>query len=101
MAFDVETRFGNYTVYGKTHSYIENRNLAIQLYDAQDHSPFARLTVNLGWKLPENQAFVDTNNCPWAEKFIKENGLGKPLNKFESSGYCDYPLYEFNLEKFR
>lgn len=61
--------------------------------------PFATLTVNLGKKIPENQAFVDINNCPWAEDFIEENGLGKETGVIGGSGFCFYPLYEFDLKK--
>ena len=49
----------------------------------------------------ENKAYVDTNNCPWAEDFIEKNGLGKFLGIYGNSGYCTYPLYEFDLGKLR
>lgn len=67
-----------------------------------DGDPFATLTVNLMSKeQSENRAYVDSNNCPWAEKFIVENNLGKPVcGIYEVSGYCLYPLYEFDLAKF-
>lgn len=61
--------------------------------------PFATLTVNLKNNLPEDHAFVDTNNCPWAEKFIEENGLGEFAGRYGSSGFCSYPLYKFYLDK--
>ena len=60
--------------------------------------PFARLTVNLG-RQNNGYAYVDTNNCPWAEDFIKENGLGEFTGKICRSGFCEYPLYKFNMEK--
>ena len=61
--------------------------------------PFATLTVNLGMKLGENEAFVDTNNCPWAEEFIEKYGLGEPTGELGFSGYCVYPAYKFDLSK--
>ena len=63
--------------------------------------PLARLTVNLqDYKnLKDNQAFIDTNNCPWAEEFLKENKFAKPTGIMGHSGYCVYPLYEFDLEE--
>lgn len=85
--------------------YANNSNLAIQLYCDNEgfEEPFAMLTVNLlnRDRLNENMAYVDTNNCPWAEDFIKEYNLGKNTGKTLASGYCIYPLYEFNLNELR
>ena len=61
--------------------------------------PFATLTVNLKNNLPMDHAFVDTNNCRWAEKFIEDNGLGEFTGRYASSGYCTYPLYKFYMDK--
>ena len=41
------------------------------------------------------KAFVDINNCPWAEDFIKEYMIGKPLGISMISGWCEYPMYQF------
>ena len=93
--YHVKTFFGEYDVTIQKKNYRDNGNLALQLWEPEE-GPFATLTVNLGKKLPANQAFVDTNNCPWGEEFIEENGLGKDTGKFGFSGYCVYPLYEFD-----
>ena len=74
-------------------SYYNNGNLAIQLMC--DEGPFAMLTVNLNTKLAADEAYVDINNCPWAEAFIEENNLGKDTGKVGFSGFCCYPLYKF------
>jgi hypothetical protein len=95
--YKVETWFGSYDVVLKVARY-GNGNLAIQM-EEMDHSPFARLTVNLLDKLPDSQAYVDTNNCPWAVEFISENGLGRDTGETKASGFCVYQLYEFDLEK--
>lgn len=60
--------------------------------------PFAVLTVNLSsLRLTTYQSFVDTNNCPWAEKFLVENNIAKPVpHVSRRSGFCSYPLYSFN-----
>ena len=80
-------------------------NLALQVdyfdEELQGWLPFARLTVNLGIKLGEDEAFVDTNNCPWATGFIDEYGLGERTGLWMPSGFCEYPLYRFNMEKIR
>ena len=83
--------------------YTTNGNLAIQLICEDEEyggwEPYGGLTVNLNKKLPPNQAFVDVNNIPNAESFIEENGLGKSIGDFGLSGFCIYPIYEFDLEK--
>lgn len=88
------------TCWGKTYDvtiqeskYVNNGNFALSLLC--DDGPFAVITVNLNETLPEKFAYVDTNNCPWAEEFIKENNLGKFLGVHGYSGYCSYPLYRF------
>lgn len=91
--------------YGKTYEvtikkteYSNNGSLAI-LLETTDYEPFGVITVNLPNSCAsEEYQYVDTNNCPWAEKFIKDNGLGNPTGIMGYSGFCQYPLYRFNLE---
>lgn len=78
--------------------YMNEGNLAISL-ECEDGEPYGMLTVNLRGKLPEDMAYVDTNNIPDAEKFISENGLGTNTGITMVSGFCIYPLYRFNLDK--
>ena len=92
------TDFGVYDVDVSVESYACNDNLAIVLNELTT-GPFATLTVNLYDDLPEDMAFVDINNYPWAEEFIKENNLGEPTGKYGKSGFCVYPLYRFYLDK--
>ena len=80
-----------------------NQILAIELL-TMEKEPYAIITVNLPdallfMDLPNNYSFVDVNNCPWAENFIKEHALGEPTGEMVRSGYVLYPLYEFNLNK--
>lgn len=99
----LETDYGTHGVYFSLDRYRHNDSLAIELIDSEDNCPYARITVCIDnpFKLAHNESFVDTNNCPWAEKFIKDNELGKPAGKVWYSGFCTYPLYEFNLDKLR
>jgi hypothetical protein len=81
--------------------YTSNDKLAVQLIEAAaPWCPFAALTVNLQSPLQDKtHAFVDTNNCPWAEEFLLDNGIATKVDGCEErSGYCTYPLYEFNKE---
>lgn len=98
----VKDYFGNdVAVYISTAEYY-NGNLAVRLW-TKDHEPWATLTVNLPdhLKLDKDMAFVDTNNMPEAEEFIREHKLGTPMGVSARSGYCTYPLYKFNLERLR
>lgn len=67
------------------------------------NEPYAVITVNLVASpygdvayQDDTHAYIDTTNCPWAEAFLKENGIAKPCDIYGMSGYCTYPLYEFN-----
>lgn len=83
--------------------YRDNNRLAIVLYDVDTKEDYAELTVNLpdAKVYNKNQAYVDTNNCTWAIEYIKRSGIGKPLSDFSVSGFCIYPLFEFNLERMK
>lgn len=96
MKATVKTFYGITDVTIETANYVNNGNLAIQLWC--EDGPFATLTVNLDNKCKPNCAFVDTNNCPWAEEFIDQYNLGIPTGNMQISGFCCYPEYEFNLD---
>lgn len=101
-----KSSFGNFKITEiELTNYQNNDNLAIELYCWDEEyggtTNFATLTVNLQAKLPPNLAFVDTNNVKEAEDFIKEYGLGTPTGMYGKSGFCSYPLYEFNLDKIK
>ncbi len=85
--------FGNETVVTVEKGTYYNGNLRIQLWC--DEGPYATLTTNTETKLPEGCAYVDTNNFPDAERFIKKYNLGVHQGKFKMSGFCCYPLYKF------
>lgn len=97
-----KTPYSTYRVRAIRRTY-RNGNLAIQLIDENDGSPVSTLTVNLGDGLNEvygeGYAFVDTNNNPTGEQFIKDNKLGTPVGQTQCSGFCEYPLYCFDLNK--
>ena len=65
----------------------------------EDGEPFGSLTVNLGYRLPDGWAFIDTNNLRDAEKFIADNNLGTPTGIEVESGFCSYPQYRLNMER--
>lgn len=77
--------------------YLDNHNTCIALI-ATDGEPYAIITKNIE-ELPEDFAAIDTNNCPWAEDFLKENDLGEETEMSFASGFCHYPIYKLNLNK--
>ena len=83
-----------------TYQYQNNGSLAILLFDEQEEL-FCDMTVNISTASTSgsNCAFVDTNNNPWIIEYIEANELGKPTGRYASSGYCQYPEYEFDLSK--
>ena len=78
-------------------SYSNNGNTAICLY-CEDGAPWATLTVNLEG-LPSGLCYLDTNNVPNAEEFVQKYGIGSPTGLYGQSGFCEYPLYQLNLDR--
>lgn len=94
-----------HNLYLTTDSYESGGGLAVIVMEVDENGNeemFDVITVNLpfGWISNERQAYIDTNNCSWAEKMLKKMKLAKPTGDYCGSGYCKYPLYEFNLKKF-
>lgn len=92
-----------YKLYLVAHKYVGNNSLAVLAMSLEDgyDEDFATITVNLPWGFADDtHAYIDINNCPWAEKMLVENGYAKPTGDKMSSGFCTYPLYEFDLTKF-
>lgn len=105
MTYSVKTDFGTYDVLAFRCTYADKRNiLALLLNDAKDGSPFATISVNLEDEYMIGDTcytFLDTNNCPWAEDFIISNNLGEPTDIYGYSGFCKYPLYKIDIDKFK
>ena len=73
-------------------------NLGIRLYCNESGSvePYANLTVNFHEFIgAKNCAYIDTNNCPFADEILK-TGIAKDTGLTKRSGYCEYPLWQFD-----
>lgn len=83
-------------------SYLNNQNLYIRLTDVSEMGPepYGDITVNLE-KVPAYCGYVDMNNMPELEEFIRDNDLGEFTGLTKRSGFCEYPLYMFNVVKLR
>ena len=98
--------FETYThnLYLQVDHYANNDSLAIivmeETEDGYDEQ-FDIITVNLPFGFADGtHAYIDTNNCSWAEAMLKKHKFAKPTGEYGHSGWCTYPLYEFNLAKF-
>ena len=74
--------------------------LAVEVYDIEEGDLFTVATVNLRTELMDGYAFFDENNNPTLKKYLKKWGLVEDTGTRRSSGYCVYPLYKWNIEKF-
>lgn len=83
-------------------AYASNGALAIEAMDYVPEwgceEPFATLSVNLPDFEPSGEGcfFLDTNNCPWAAKFLADNDIARPTGKVGQSGFCTYPEYKLS-----
>lgn len=68
-----------------------------------EEGPYCTFTVNLPLcgMLDDKVTAIDSNNCPFAGKFLEENGIAEFIGKGVQSGYCTYPLYRINTEKLK
>lgn len=98
----LRTTFG---VYEGVHLYVgryqADNSVEIQVWNTED-GPIATLTVCLcDRSLGEGEAYIDTNNCPWAVDFIEQEGLGKRTGRTGRSGYYTYPVVKFDMQKVK
>ncbi len=94
------TNFGIYDVYPTKATYSNGRTAILLITSTGEE--LARLTVNIPNHevYEKDNSFVDTNNVSWAEEFLLTNNLAVNLYLWAPSGFCTYPLYKFNLDKF-
>ena len=79
--------------------YVEDNSVAVEIYNSWD-GPIARVTTCLcDHSLAEDEAYVDTNNCPWAAALLEENGFAERTGRTRRSGYCEYPAMKFDRSK--
>lgn len=88
------------------------KELPIKIQLNCDDGPYASLTIDLGSYAGNGSVcmpyagWLDTNNYPWAPRFLSENGIAEPYMRFGEpvemrSGFCTYPLYQFNAKRLR
>ena len=84
-------------------TYQNNGRIFIGLITNEDGypEPFADVTVNIDAPAPNYCGYLDTNNLSNVERFVCENDLGEFTGLTGRSGFCEYPLYLFNVDKLR
>lgn len=84
-------------------NYLNNNGLYLGLMGKvnDNYEPYGDVSFNLGVKAPDYCAYVDLNNMPELVKFIEENDLGEFTGLTQRSGFCEYPLYMFHVDKLR
>jgi len=85
-------------------SYVSGKGIYIGMtsYGEDGPEPFADMTVNIpGYSLEPNEAFISGNISKDLLKFIKENKLGKKLPYTVKSGYGNYSVVAFDLDKLK
>lgn len=97
--FDVVTEFCTYKdCYLSIEHYAIDDSLCLQVWN--NEGCICRLTVFTGqWGV--DMQTVDVNNCPFAPKLIDDLGIGIDTLRRCKSGFCEYPVYIFNLEKIK
>lgn len=82
--------------------YDYSKTLAV-MANNDDGSPYGVATVYLQGQsenLPEDCAYVDTNNWPDVIEVLKEAGLAEELeDEAGVSGFCVYPAMKFHLDR--
>lgn len=97
--YDLHTPFGDYKAVAKRSTYSLDGSLAVWLED-EHGEPLCKVTVNIDSPIANKfLAFVDTNNYPYIEGFLKETGLAMKTHVTGHSGFCEYPLYAFDIGK--
>lgn len=83
--------------------YMNNKAMYIGLMCNEDgqEEPFGAVTVNLSVAAPNYFGYLKVNDMPDIEKFITDNDLGEFTGFTQRSGFCEYPLYLFNVDKLR
>ena len=92
--------YGNKKVTLSAEKYFANNTLAVVMH-YKDMDAIDIVTVNIpGGPQDDKLAFVDINNMPDIVKWLTENGIAWETGIVGKSGYCAYPLMEFDLESF-
>ena len=88
-----ESKWGEETVELTMSQYADNGNIFLELINTQGEypEPYGNVTVNLV-DVPKYCGYVDTNNMPEMEKFIKDNDLGELQGLHLEAAFVNIPF---------
>lgn len=78
--------------------YTHGNTLAVILYDGDEQYGVA--SVNLPESFGESSAYIDENNLCGIGAALEKAGIASNTGRKAYSGFCEYPLYDFNNVKF-
>ncbi len=97
----VKPEFGLYSVRDYMGRELTMPCISLVLQTEPDGEDYAVLTKSFGEFIGiKNATYIDTNNCPCAEKFLIL-GLARDTGFTKSSGFCEYPLWQFDEQFLR
>lgn len=95
----LEPRLGLYMVSDLTGTRLPGLAVFLDELTSAGRGPYCALTVSFGEFLGiKNSAYIDTNNCGFAEQLLKPE-IAQATGLYKTSGFCRYPLWIFS-EKF-
>lgn len=97
--FDVVTQYETYKDCYFLKGTYSDKSMFLRIWNDEE-GPIADLTTCLGiGNGKENFSYLDMNNCPWAANLVEKLEIAKDTGVTQRSGYCIYPLYEFDMDK--
>ena len=98
--FDVVTEYATYkNCYFLTGQFMADNSLSLEIWNDEE-GPIADITRCLG-DASEGCGYLDMNNCPWSADLVTELGIGYFVGRITRSGFCEYPLYRFDMDKVK
>ena len=95
----LEPRLGLYMVSDLTGTRLPGLAVFLDELTSAGREPYCALTGSFGEFLGiKNSAYIDTNNCGFAEQLLKPE-IAQATGLYKTSGFCRYPLWIFS-EKF-
>lgn len=101
--YEFKSQYGKkYHIVLQKTTYANNGTLYVEMVETTPKGKFkdyyGAITVNLEFSFAtENKQYIDTNNLGNdILKWLEDNGIAKPTGEYGHSGYCTYPLFEFD-----
>lgn len=92
----LEPRLGLYRVSDMMGKRLPGLAVFLDELTSAGREPYCALTVSFGEFIGiKNSAYIDTNNCGFAEQLLKPE-IAQATGLYKTSGFCRYPLWIFS-----